>query len=81
MSSSQGLLAAALASTKPNTTELSETQPIKRVGVTFHRQREKWQASISVKGKDKHLGLHVRFEDAVRAREKAEIKYGYRIIK
>ena len=51
-----------------------------RTGVYWHKMAEKWMASISVNGKSIHLGLHNSFEDAVKAREDAELEY-YGVIK
>lgn len=41
-------------------------------GVYWHRQRNKWRAQICINGKKKHLGYYENFDDAVRARHKAE---------
>lgn len=46
-----------------------------KAGVNWIERDSKWQARISVKGKRICLGLHVHLEDAVFAREQAEIKY------
>ena len=46
-------------------------------GVSFYKKRSKWTASISVDGKRKHLGIFVDKDDAIKARKKAEIRYGY----
>ncbi len=46
-------------------------------GVSFYKKRAKWTASISVDGKRKHLGIFVDKGDAIQARKKAEIEYGY----
>lgn len=48
-----------------------------KTGVCFHKQTGKWLSRIKIRGKQKHLGLFEEFEDAVRAREEAELKYGY----
>lgn len=48
-----------------------------RVGVSWVKGHQRWQARIFVDGKQKHLG---NFRDpalAIRARERAEKKYGY----
>lgn len=44
-------------------------------GVSWNKQRNKWEAHIRVDGKNKHLGLFINKEDAIIARLKAETKY------
>jgi hypothetical protein len=44
-------------------------------GVTWHSKMNKWQASIRFKGSHVHLGTFSGFDDAVKARRDAEIKY------
>jgi len=46
-------------------------------GVAWHKQRNKWRAFIMVDYKQVALGLFKEFEDAVKARKKAEQKYGF----
>lgn len=46
-----------------------------RTGVYWFDRVGKWTASISFDYKQIHLGYFVNFEDAVKAREDAEIKY------
>lgn len=46
-----------------------------KTGVIWNTQRDKWQAMIQKHRKKIHLGFHDTFEDAVRAREDAEMKY------
>lgn len=46
-------------------------------GVRFRSERGKWQARITVDGKQKHLGYFTTKEDAISAREEANIKYGF----
>ena len=43
-------------------------------GVTWVRNRKKWQAKITVNHKRTHLGMFDRKEDAIEARKKAEEK-------
>lgn len=43
-------------------------------GVIWNAQRSKWQASIRVNGKLKHLGLHTYLDDAKAARAAAEVE-------
>jgi hypothetical protein len=45
------------------------------VGVSLYRRTNKWRASISVNKVSKHLGCFVTKEDAIRARQEAEIQY------
>lgn len=44
-------------------------------GVYWHKNKEKWEALIQCDGKLKYLGLYDDINDAIEAREKAEIKY------
>lgn len=46
-----------------------------RTGVRFDFERNQWYASIGYKNKTIFLGRYKLFEDAVKAREEAEIKY------
>lgn len=49
-----------------------------RTGVRFRHERGKWEARIGYYGKKKILGMFDTFEEAVAAREKAELElYGY----
>ncbi|SDY29368.1 AP2 domain-containing protein [Eubacterium barkeri] len=43
-------------------------------GVSWSKQRKKWIASITFKGKQYNLGGYEKIEDAVKARRKAEIE-------
>ena len=52
-----------------------------RAGVQFYKPRGKWMAVIRNNGKYECLGYYAKFEDAVKAREAAEIKYGYAVRK
>lgn len=45
------------------------------VGVGWDKARGKWEARIKVMGKQIHIGRFDVFEDAVKARREAEIKY------
>ena len=47
------------------------------MGVRWHKKANKWVAGIHHKGKNVHLGLFVDFDEAVKARKEAEIKYRY----
>jgi hypothetical protein len=44
-------------------------------GITWHKQRGKWQANIEVNGSKKSLGLYNNINDAVAARKHAESQY------
>lgn len=46
-------------------------------GVSWSKNANKWHAHIGVNGKRKNLGMYSIFEDAVKARQDANIKYGY----
>jgi|TARA_R100000081_G_C4768287_1_gene144020 hypothetical protein len=49
-----------------------------KVGVYWHTQSGRWRAGITHNGKSIGLGNHRSYQDAVKAREEAEIKYfGY----
>ena len=44
-------------------------------GVSFYTRQGKWSAEIHVENKHIRLGMFANFEDAVKAREEAELKY------
>jgi hypothetical protein len=46
-------------------------------GVAWHKQAEKWRAFITIKQKQKHLGLFSTKEEAIQCRKIAETKYGF----
>ena len=46
-------------------------------GVLWHKQRRKWVATIMIDGKKYHLGIFSNIDDAIAARQEAEIKYGF----
>lgn len=46
-------------------------------GVCWVRDRGKWSATIRIDGKTKYLGLFRDKDDAIAARQEAEIKYGF----
>lgn len=56
---------------------MSKANKSGHTGVTWNKANSKWQASISVGGKSKHLGKFSDIKDAVCAREKANIKYDF----
>jgi len=47
------------------------------VGVYWNKNRKKWQSRIKVSGKLAHLGYFTEKADAVKARQKADVRYGY----
>lgn len=47
------------------------------MGIVWDKARKKWQSSIVVNGRNKHLGRFSDITDAIAARKAAEIKYGY----
>jgi hypothetical protein len=46
-------------------------------GVNWSKSASRWISHIGVSGKCKHIGCFVDFNDAVKARQEAEEKYGY----
>ena len=44
-------------------------------GVSYYQLQQKWSAEIHVENKHIRLGMFENFEDAVKAREEAELKY------
>ncbi len=46
-------------------------------GVGWHKSRGKWQAMIMVKGKNIHLGFFTDLDEAIAARQAANILYGF----
>lgn len=49
-------------------------------GVTWNERTKRWNSQIKVKGKKLHLGTSLSFEEALRKREEAEIKYWGNIV-
>ena len=47
------------------------------VGVYWHKNNKNWRAAICVNNKKIALGSFINIEDAIDARQKAEIKYGF----
>lgn len=50
-----------------------------KTGVYWEKRRGRWEASIDRNGETIYLGSYPAFEDAVKAREEAELKYFYMI--
>lgn len=48
-----------------------------KIGVSWHKPLKKWRSQIRVDGKAIYLGVFFEFDDAVAARKKADIKYGF----
>ena len=46
-------------------------------GVCWDKHANKWIAQIQVNGKMNHLGLFSNFNEAVKVRKEAELKYGF----
>ena len=49
----------------------------KITGVSWHKRDSKWVAHIRYMGERLYLGGFIIFENAVKARYKAELKYGF----
>lgn len=47
------------------------------VGVCFHKAAKKWYSQININKRCTYLGVFDDFDDAVKARKEAEVKYGY----
>ncbi len=50
-----------------------------QMGVFWRENRQKWMAYISSHNKRYYLGSFANFNDAVKARKKGEVKYGFHI--
>lgn len=50
-----------------------------RIGVLFRNKRNKWVAQVTLNGKCRHLGDFDNIEDASKARQEAEKKYGFHV--
>ena len=46
------------------------------VGVCWYKPSSRWEAYITLQGKNKRLGYFLKYEDAVAARREAEVKFG-----
>lgn len=58
-------------------TSLSSNSTTKINGVSFMKTRNKYRATITIAGKQKHLGLFDTVEQATEARRLADIEYGF----
>jgi len=47
----------------------------RKTGVIWHKSHQKWMARITENGNSRYLGYYDNVEDAIKARENAEIKY------
>lgn len=47
------------------------------IGVSWHKQGQKWRADIQLDGKTKYLGYFVDKPDAISAREAANLRFSY----
>lgn len=47
------------------------------MGVNYHKRDKRWRAFIEVLGKSIHLGNFLEKDDAIKARKKAEVEYGF----
>lgn len=56
-------------------TRLRDVNTSGKTGVSFHEKSSKWRARITVDLTEKYLGIYDSFEDAVKIREEAELKY------
>lgn len=54
------------------TRKTPKTNSSGRKGVYYEKREGKWRAHIEFQGKRKYLGYYAKFEDAVKARERAE---------
>ena len=57
--------------------KLFNTNKSGHVGVSWHKKGQKWMAVIMVNYKQKYLGLFNSIEEAIKAREKASMLYGF----
>ena len=44
-------------------------------GVSWRKSKNRWIAQITIEGEHIHIGSFIKFEDAVKARKEAELKY------
>lgn len=58
-------------------TSVSNNSTTRVTGVSFMKSRNKYRAYITIKGKQVSLGLFTNLEDAIEARQKANIQHGF----
>lgn len=58
-------------------TSLSKNSKTKCNGVSFHKQKNKFRAYIMINYKQIHLGLFETIEEAIEARNQANLKYNF----
>ena len=58
-------------------TKLKKNNKSGVAGVQWNKREQKWKANIGHKGKKVALGTFENKEDAIKARQSANIKYGY----
>ena len=63
------------ASTQAYNQRMRCTNTSGKTGVTWNKKKNKWYVTISHEGKKVYVGAYDAFEDAVKARENAEIEY------
>lgn len=63
------------ASTQAYNQRMRCTNTSGKTGVTWNKKKNKWYVTISHEGKRVYVGAYNAFEDAVKARENAEIEY------
>lgn len=56
---------------------LTKSSKTGKMGVSYMKSKGKWRARICSDGKEFHIGLFENIEDAIYAREKAEINFGF----
>ena len=66
----EGTQISKLVRTSPNANSTSGVR-----GVFFYQRSGKWRASIKFQGKHHYLGEHVKIEEAIKARQRAEEQY------
>lgn len=63
----EGTQLSKLSTTKANANSSSGVR-----GVFFNRRSGKWRATLKFQGQDHYLGEHIKIEDAIKARQRAE---------
>ena len=57
--------------------KLSKNNTSGHIGITWHKKAGKWMASVSIDGRQQHLGLFDDKRDAISARAKASETHGF----